>query len=146
MALGKSEIVHWKSKDGMDIDGLLVYPVDYQPGKRYPMVAEIHGGPAGSWTEGFPGSWGRRRACVGRKRMGRYFFPNPRGSSSYGEKFLRANIKDWGGGDFRDIQTGIDNLIAKGIADSTKARAERLELRRLHDSVGRSRRPTASRP
>jgi dipeptidyl aminopeptidase/acylaminoacyl peptidase len=119
MALGKSEIVHWKSKDGMDIDGLLVYPVDYQPGKRYPMVAEIHGGPAGSWTEGFPGSWGDA-AHVWAGRGWAVFFPNPRGSSSYGEKFLRANIKDWGGGDFRDIQTGIDNLIAKGIADSTK--------------------------
>jgi dipeptidyl aminopeptidase/acylaminoacyl peptidase len=119
IAMGKSEIVHWKSKDGMDIDGILVYPVDYQPGKRYPMVAEIHGGPAGSWTEAFPGNWGSP-AHVWAGRGWAVFFPNPRGSSSYGEKFLRANIKDWGGGDFRDIQTGIDNLIAKGIADSTK--------------------------
>ncbi len=119
MALGKSEVVKWKSKDGMEIEGLLVYPVDYQPGKRYPTVAEIHGGPAGSWTEGFPGSWGDA-AHVWAGKGWAVFFPNPRGSSSYGEKFLRANIKDWGGGDFRDIQTGIDNLIAKGIADSTK--------------------------
>jgi dipeptidyl aminopeptidase/acylaminoacyl peptidase len=119
LALGKSEIVHWKSKDGMDIDGILIYPVDYQPGKRYPMVAEIHGGPAGSWMENFPGSWGDA-AHVWAGRGWAVFFPNPRGSSSYGEKFLRANIKDWGGGDFRDIQTGIDNLVAKGIADSTK--------------------------
>ena len=119
MALGKSEVVKWKSKDGMEIEGLLVYPVDYEPGKRYPTVAEIHGGPAGSWTEGFPGSWGDA-AHVWAGKGWAVFFPNPRGSSSYGEKFLRANIKDWGGGDFRDIQTGIDALIAKGIADSTK--------------------------
>lgn len=96
-----------------------MYPVDYQPGKRYPMIAEIHGGPAGSWTEAFPGNWGAA-AHVWAGRGWAVFFPNPRGSSSYGEKFLRANIKDWGGGDFRDIQTGIDNIIAKGIADSTK--------------------------
>src|ERR1019366_4698732 len=118
-ALGKSEIVHWKSKDGMDVEGILVYPVDYQPGKRYPMVAEIHGGPAGSWMENFPGSWGDP-AHVWAGRGWAVFLPNPRGSSSYGEKFLRANIKDWGAGDYRDIQTGIDNMVAKGIADSTK--------------------------
>jgi len=119
LALGKSEIVHWKSKDGMDVEGILVYPVDYQPGKRYPMVAEIHGGPAGSWMENFPGGW-TDAAHVWAGRGWAVFFPNPRGSSSYGEKFLRANIKDWGAGDYRDIQTGIDNMIAKGIADSTK--------------------------
>jgi dipeptidyl aminopeptidase/acylaminoacyl peptidase len=119
IAMGKSEIVHWKSKDGMEIEGILVYPVDYQAGKRYPMVAEIHGGPAGSWNEAFPGNW-VEPAHVWAGRGWAVFFPNPRGSNSYGEKFLRANIKDWGVGDFRDIQTGIDNLIAKGIADSTK--------------------------
>jgi dipeptidyl aminopeptidase/acylaminoacyl peptidase len=48
------------------------------------------------------------------------FYPNPRGSTNYGEKFLRANINDWGGGDYRDIMTGIDALVAKGIADPDK--------------------------
>jgi dipeptidyl aminopeptidase/acylaminoacyl peptidase len=118
-ALGRSEVVRWKSKDGMEVEGILVYPVDYQPGKRYPMVAEIHGGPAGNWAERFPGGWGNS-AHVWAGRGWAVFFPNPRGSTGYGEKFLRANIKDWGVGDYRDIQTGIDNLIAKGIADSTK--------------------------
>jgi dipeptidyl aminopeptidase/acylaminoacyl peptidase len=119
LALGKSETIRWKSKDGMEIEGILVYPVDFQPGKRYPMVAEIHGGPAGSWMENFPGGW-TDAAHVWAGKGWAVFFPNPRGSSSYGERFLRANIKDWGAGDYRDIQTGIDNLVAKGIADSTK--------------------------
>ena len=119
LALGKSEVVRWKSKDGMEIEGILVYPVDYTPGKKVPLVANIHGGPAGSWEERFPGSWGSP-SHVWAGRGWAVFTPNPRGSTGYGEKFLRANIKDWGGGDFRDIQTGIDMLIAKGIADSTK--------------------------
>ena len=119
MALGRSEVVRWKSKDGMDIEGLLVYPVDYQPGKRYPTVAEIHGGPAGNWAERFPGNWGNT-AHVWAGRGWAVFFPNPRGSTGYGEKFLRANIKDWGAGDYRDIQTGLDALISRGIADSSK--------------------------
>ena len=118
-ALGKSEVVRWKSKDGMEIEGILVYPVDYTPGKKVPLVANIHGGPAGSWEERFPGNWGSP-SQVWAGRGWAVFTPNPRGSTGYGEKFLRANIKDWGGGDFRDIQTGIDMLVAKGIADSTK--------------------------
>ena len=119
LALGKSEVVRWRSKDGLEIEGILVYPVDYQPGRRYPLVAEVHGGPAGAWNESFPGSWGNS-AHVWAGKGWAVFFPNPRGSTNYGEKFLRANIKDWGGGDYRDVQTGIDYLIAKGIADSTR--------------------------
>ena len=47
-------------------------------------------------------------------------YPNPRGSTGYGEKFTRANIMDWGGGDYRDIMTGVDDMVKRGIADSTK--------------------------
>ncbi|HYV07040.1 MAG TPA: S9 family peptidase, partial [Blastocatellia bacterium] len=116
LALGASEVIRWKSKDGMEIEGLLIYPVGYQPGKRYPMVALIHGGPAGAWTQGFPNSHGNfGHVWAGKGWV--VFYPNPRGSSSYGAKFLAANVRDWGGGDYQDIQTGIDNLIAKGIAD-----------------------------
>ena len=50
------------------------------------------------------------------------FYPNPRGSSSYGEKFLASNVRDWGGGDYQDIQTGIDNLIARGVTDPRDSR------------------------
>ena len=119
VAMGNGEVVRWKSSDGMEMDGVLIYPVGYEPGKRYPMVAEIHGGPAGAWTESFPGSWGNAGHVLAGQGFA-VFYPNPRGSSAYGEKFLRANIKDWGAGDYRDIQTGIDALIARGIADSTR--------------------------
>jgi dipeptidyl aminopeptidase/acylaminoacyl peptidase len=117
--LGRSEVVRWKSTDGLDIDGVLLYPVGYRDGQRYPMVAEIHGGPAGAWSQAFPGSWGNAGHVLAGKGW-LVFYPNPRGSSSYGEPFLRANIKDWGAGDYRDIQTGIDALIARGLADSTR--------------------------
>jgi dipeptidyl aminopeptidase/acylaminoacyl peptidase len=114
--LGKGEVIRWKSKDGIEIEGVLIYPVDYQAGKRYPLVAQIHGGPSGVWTGSFPASWvnygqvwaGKGWVC---------FYPNVRGSSGYGEKFQLSNIRDWGGGDYQDVQTGIDHLIAKGIAD-----------------------------
>jgi dipeptidyl aminopeptidase/acylaminoacyl peptidase len=119
LALGASEVVRWKSKDGMEIEGIVIYPVGYQSGKRYPTVALIHGGPSGVWTKSFPNSWGNfGHVWAGRGWV--VFYPNVRGSSAYGEKFLAANIRDWGGGDYQDIQTGLDALIAKGIADPEK--------------------------
>jgi dipeptidyl aminopeptidase/acylaminoacyl peptidase len=116
LALGASEVIRWKSKDGMEIEGVVIYPVGYQQGKRYPMIALIHGGPAGVWTESFPGGWGNfGHVWAGKGWVA--FYPNVRGSSAYGEKFLLSNVRDWGGGDYQDIQTGIDHLIAKGVAD-----------------------------
>jgi dipeptidyl aminopeptidase/acylaminoacyl peptidase len=116
LSLGTGEVVRWKSKDGMEVEGVVIYPVGYQQGKRYPMIALIHGGPSGVWTESFPGSWGNfGHVWAGRGWV--VFYPNVRGSSGYGEKFLFANIRDWGGGDYQDIQTGIDSLVAKGAAD-----------------------------
>jgi dipeptidyl aminopeptidase/acylaminoacyl peptidase len=119
LALGRGETITWKSKDGMEIEGVLLYPVGYDATKRYPVIAQIHGGPSGVWTQSFPGSWGN----YGHVWSGQgwiSFYPNVRGSSGYGEKFLRANIRDWGGGDFQDIQTGLDHLVKRGIADSSK--------------------------
>ncbi|HSO75344.1 MAG TPA: S9 family peptidase [Blastocatellia bacterium] len=119
LSLGSSEIIRWKSKDGMEIEGVVIYPVGYQTGKRYPTVALIHGGPAGVWTQGFPSTYGNfGHVWAGKGWV--VFYPNVRGSSSYGGKFLASNVRDWGGGDYQDIQTGIDHLIAKGVADPDK--------------------------
>lgn len=118
-ALGKGELIRWKSSDGMEIEGLVIYPTGYEPGKRYPMMAFIHGGPSGVWRQNFPASWGDF-AHVWAANGWVSFFPNIRGSSGYGEKFLLANVKDWGGADYRDIQTGIDYLVSKGVADPNR--------------------------
>lgn len=116
MALGRGEVVRWKSRDGMEIEGVVVYPVGYQPGQRYPTMAFIHGGPSGVWTQAFPGSWGNYgQVYAGRGWVS--FYPNVRGSSAYGEAFLKANVRDWGGGDYQDIQSGLDELVRRGIAD-----------------------------
>ena len=119
LALGAAEVVRWKSTDGMELDGIVYHPVGFERGRRYPTVVQVHGGPAGVWSESFPGTWGSF-AHVWANRGWVVLQPNPRGSSGYGEKFLLANVRDWGGGDYRDIQSGIDHLVAQGIADTTK--------------------------
>jgi dipeptidyl aminopeptidase/acylaminoacyl peptidase len=119
IALGETEIVTWKSTDGTPVEGILVKPVGYVQGQRYPLLVEAHGGPTGASNAGFKANWGSPGqvwAGAGWATL----YPNPRGSTGYGEKFTRANIMDWGGGDYRDIMTGVDELVRRGIADSTK--------------------------
>lgn len=116
LALGRGEAIRWKSSDGMEIEGVLIYPAGYEAGKRYPLLANIHGGPAGVWTQAFPGTYANYAHTYAGKGWF-VFLPNVRGSSGYGEKFLLSNRRDWGGGDYRDIQTGLDELVKRGLAD-----------------------------
>lgn len=119
IALGETEVITWKSTDGQEVEGILLKPVGYKPGQRVPLLVEPHGGPTGATNAAFkasPNSPGQYWAGKGWATL----YPNPRGSTGYGEKFMRGNILDWGGGDYRDIMTGVDAVVARGIADSTK--------------------------
>jgi dipeptidyl aminopeptidase/acylaminoacyl peptidase len=115
-ALGETEVVTWKSSDGMDVEGVLLKPVGYAAGKHYPTLVVAHGGPSGAFVNNYRVS-GLEGGQLWAGQGWAVFYPNPRGSTNYGEKFLQANINDWGGGDYRDIMTGVDALIARGIAD-----------------------------
>ena len=114
--LGDSEVVTWKSTDGLEVEGVLLKPVGYQAGRRYPMLVVAHGGPAGAFTNNYRvGGLEGGQLWAGQGWV--VFYPNPRGSSNYGEKFLQANFNDWGGGDYRDIMSGVDAMVTRGIAD-----------------------------
>ena len=119
IALGETEVVTWKSTDGWTVEGLLLKPVGYQPGRRYPLAVDVHGGPTGAHTNGFKAGWGSPGQFYAGQGWA-VLYPNPRGSTGYGERFMRGNIKDWGGGDYRDIMTGVDELVRRGIADSSR--------------------------
>ena len=119
LSLGESEVVTWKSPDGWTVEGILLKPVGYQPGKRYPLKVDVHGGPTGAHVNGFQANWGSPGQFYAGQGWA-VLYPNPRGSTGYGEKFMRGNIKDWGGGDYRDIMSGVDELVRRGIADSTR--------------------------
>lgn len=119
-ATGKTEAIRWTSKDGKEIEGLLTYPVGYQSGQKVPLILNIHGGPAGVFQHTFIGGRGVYPLATFAARGFAILRPNPRGSSGYGTEFRRANMKDWGGADYQDLMTGVDRVIAMGVADPEK--------------------------
>ena len=117
LPVGKTEVIKWKSSDGQDIEGLLTYPVNYKAGTRVPLLLVIHGGPAGVFSQTYLAGRGVYPIASFASRGYAVLRPNPRGSSGYGQKFRFANIKDWGGGDYQDLMTGVDHVIGMGVAD-----------------------------
>lgn len=117
LPLGRTEVIRWKSKDGLEVEGLLTYPAGYQPGKKAPLILNIHGGPAGVFVESFIGRHGLYPLAVFSAKGYAILRPNPRGSSGYGKKFRYANVNDWGGMDYQDDQAGVDHVIGMGVAD-----------------------------
>jgi dipeptidyl aminopeptidase/acylaminoacyl peptidase len=117
LPLGRTEVIRWKSADGMEIEGLLTYPVNYQAGKRVPLLLQIHGGPAGVFTQTFIANMGLYPIATFAARGYAVLRANPRGSSGYGKDFRFANYKDWGGEDYKDLMTGVDHVIKMGVAD-----------------------------
>lgn len=120
LPIGKTDVISWKSADGRDIEGLLTYPVGYETGTRVPLVVVIHGGPMGVFTRTCIVARGPYPLAVFAARGFAVLRCNVRGSSGYGKEFRYANHDDWGGGDYRDIMSGVDALIERGIADADR--------------------------
>lgn len=112
---GKAEKIKWTSA-GRDVNGWLLYPKVVEPGKRYPMVVSIHGGPAGQASSSWPQSG---LALLATQNMF-VFFPNPRGSYGEGEAFTQANRKDFGHGDLQDIMAGVDQVLKTAPVDPAR--------------------------
>jgi dipeptidyl aminopeptidase/acylaminoacyl peptidase len=118
---GKAESIEW-TNEGFNIQGWLVPPAKIDPGKKYPMVVLIHGGPSSLTTSEWPASFGMSRAIIAALSTRGYYvlLPNPRGSYGQGEDFTRANMKDFGGGDLRDDLAGADAAIKKYPIDPNR--------------------------
>jgi acylaminoacyl-peptidase len=118
---GKAESIEW-TNEGFNIQGWLVPPIKVEPGKKYPMIVLIHGGPSNVTTSEWPASFGMSRAIIaGLSARGYYvLLPNPRGSYGQGEDFTLANVKDFGGGDLRDILAGVDAAVKKYPIDPAR--------------------------
>lgn len=118
--LGTREVISWKSKDGIEIEGVLIKPADFDPAKKYALLCVIHGGPTGvdrplllsPDTRSYPSDiWAARGALI--------LKVNYRGGAGYGEKFRKLNVRNLGVGDAWDVISGVDFLIQKGWVDPT---------------------------
>lgn len=114
---GKTENIEW-TNEGFHVQGWLLYPSNYDPSKKYPLLVAVHGGPSSAVTPRWPGlGYGG----VPFSALGYFvFMPNPRGSFGQGEKFTQANIKDFGYGDLRDILAGMDILESRLPIDKNR--------------------------
>ncbi len=115
--MGKTELLTWTSKDGMQIEGLLTYPVGYKPGTKVPLILNVHGGPAGVFSQGWTGTGATYPIQYFAEQGFAMLRPNPRGSTGYGKDFRYANFQDWGYGDYEDLMAGVDKVIEMGVAD-----------------------------
>jgi dipeptidyl aminopeptidase/acylaminoacyl peptidase len=114
---GKAQNIEW-TNEGFHVQGWLLYPANYDPAKKYPLIVSVHGGPSSAVSPKWPGlGYGG----VPFSALGYFvFMPNPRGSYGQGEKFTQANIKDFGYGDLRDITTGMDTIEARLPIDKNR--------------------------
>ncbi|HXW93446.1 MAG TPA: S9 family peptidase [Terriglobales bacterium] len=107
-----------KSFDGTDIEAALMKPAAPPSGGKFPLVLLVHGGPASNFSADYFwfNSWSQLLAARGYEVL----MVNPRGSAGYGERFLKANRGDWGGGDFKDLIAVLDAVIARGETDPNR--------------------------
>ena len=119
LTLGRREVIRWKSRDGQEIEGVLISPAGYDGKSRLPLLCVIHGGPTGVDRPVLPDAryypidqWVARGALV--------LKVNYRGSAGYGERFRRLNVRNLGVGDAWDVLSGVDHLVAKGWADPAR--------------------------
>ncbi|UCC71981.1 MAG: S9 family peptidase [Gemmatimonadota bacterium] len=116
--LPRQETVQWTGADGVTVEGLLFYPLDYEEGRRYPLVVQTHGGPASSdkFTFGSSGDYVQKLAALGYV----VFQPNYRGSTGYGDDFLRDMVGHYFQNAHLDVMTGVDYLIERGLVDGER--------------------------
>jgi dipeptidyl aminopeptidase/acylaminoacyl peptidase len=114
-AITPQEYYKFKSFDELEIEAALLKPAGYDGKSKLPLIVLVHGGPTGNWGDSID-AWGQLLVQRGYMVM----YPNIRGSIGYGQKFVEMNRADWGGADFKDVMAGVDDLIAKGLADPNR--------------------------
>jgi dipeptidyl aminopeptidase/acylaminoacyl peptidase len=115
--VGRGVSVKWKSEN-FSVQGFLIYPANFDSSKKYPMIVQVHGGPSSSYRPLFyaTGAYESLESHSGYF----VFLPNPRGSYGQGEAFTRANVKDFGNGDLKDIMAGVDEVLKKYPVDGNR--------------------------
>lgn len=114
--LAKQDVIKFKASDGLEIEGLLFYPINFKEGDRYPLIVYAHGGPESTNSYGWNTSYNRWGQSAAAKNFF-VFMPNYRSGSGRGNKFTMMGFADAGGREFNDVLDGIDYLVKKGYVD-----------------------------
>ena len=118
-ALGAQEAVRYQARDGLEIEGILIYPAGYRQGERCPLIVTVHGGPESHYSNGWlTGYFNSAQVLAGKGYA--VFLPNYRASTGYGARFALEGYEDPAGKEFDDIADGIEHLIRRGIADKDR--------------------------
>lgn len=113
---GEVRELQWEDAQGRRLYGILVLPVGYDPGRRYPAVVQLHGGPHFAWWQGWLGSWHDWAQLLAANGYA-VFLPNPRGSTGQGLAFSLSNVNDIAHGPLDDVMRGVDHVVDIGVAD-----------------------------
>lgn len=116
----KQETIRYKARDGVELEGILVYPTDYQEGTRYPLITVVHGGPESHYSNGWLDRYGSPVKYAAQQGYA-LFFPNYRGSTGRGVEFSKMGQNDYAGKEFDDIVDGKNHLVEMGLVDTAKA-------------------------
>ena len=130
IAFGKQEVITYKAEDGLEVEGILVYPVDYDASEKYPLLVGVHGGPEAHINNGWVTAYsypGQVAAANGYA----VFYPNYRGSTGRGLDYTLTSQGDPAGKEFDDIVDGVKHLISIGLADADKVGGDGRILWRL---------------
>ena len=119
LKLAKQEIVKYKARDGLELEGLLIRPLDEQAGQRYPLVLIVHGGPEAHHRHGWLTAYSQPGQMLAAEGFA-VFYPNYRGSTGRGVEFSKRGQADYAGGEFNDLIDGVDHLVAQGLVDKDK--------------------------
>lgn len=119
LRLAKQEVIKYKARDGLEVEAVLIHPLDEQPGAKYPLIVDVHGGPEARDSMG----WNTRYAGPGQMAAARGYFvmlPNYRGSTGRGVDYTKLHQADYAGKEFDDIVDGVDYLVNQGLVDRAK--------------------------
>jgi dipeptidyl aminopeptidase/acylaminoacyl peptidase len=117
--LADQEVVGFAARDGLEVEGILIRPLDYQPGQRYPLILSVHGGPESHHSNGWLTSYsspGQYAAAEGYA----VFYTNYRGSTGRGVAYSKLHQADYAGGEFNDLVDAVKHLVGTGLVDERK--------------------------
>jgi dipeptidyl aminopeptidase/acylaminoacyl peptidase len=114
--LARQDVVTYAARDGLTLEGLLVYPHDYRPGERYPLILVVHGGPEAHYSNGWLTAYSRPAQTAASEGYF-LFYPNYRGSTGRGVEFALLSQGRYAKEEFDDLVDGVDHLIERGLVD-----------------------------